>query len=171
MVGFRHLIGFICVMLICLSACVTTGTDGYGVGQEDNAAVLLPVFEGQFSQLSLQISGGFSGRVKVLDVTADGLAIWQDMRRQVSRRMQLPPAYLLKLEALLAEIPGADPADGGQQLPGRCRDCVEYRLTINALAKPRRIVATSDRLAASVYQNLIVLLSNISDEVEQRGNR
>lgn len=119
--------------------------------------------------LSFQVSGGIAGRVEVLDVAADGLAAWTDMRRQTTRSVQLSPPDLAQLRALLAEVSGAEIVDDGPGLPGRCRDCFEYRLILAANVKPRMTVVTSDRLAVSTYRELIVTLLTIVADVKRES--
>lgn len=165
----RHLIGIICAVLMCLSACVTTGADGRGAGRVGNAGA--PELEAgvQLLPLSFQISGGFAGRVEALDIAADGLATLTDMRSRTTWSAQLPPSNLDPLRVLLTKIAGAEIAEGGPRFPGRCRDCFEYRVTLNSMVKPLNVVVTSDRLSASAYRELIVLLLAIGDDVKRKS--
>lgn len=165
----KHLLGIIGAGLMCLSACGTTGADGRGAGQIGSAGAPELAAGGQLLPLSFQISGGFAGRREALDITADGLATWSDMRNLTTRSAPLPPLDFARLRALLSEIPGAVIAESGQKIPGRCRDCFEYHLIFTSRIKPLKIVILSDRLADSTYRNLISLLLAIGDDVKREN--
>lgn len=155
-------------MLMSLSACAITGADGGGADQVRNAVAPELAAGAQLLPLSFQFSGGFAGRVEVLDIAADGLATWTDLRSRTTRSQQLPPPDLVHLRALLAEIPATEIDEGGSRFPGRCRDCFEYRLSIASRDNPLKIVVSSGQLSASAYRELISTLLFIVDDIKRK---
>ena len=166
---FSQLISCIFVVLLSFSACGTTEGDGQAANQLVNVRRMALVSEVQLLPLNFQLSGGLAGRVESLDITADGRAIWTDMRNQTTLNAKLSPSDLVQLRAVLAGIAGVEIAADRPRFSGRCRDCFEYCVTLSAIAKPWKIEVSSDRLAASAYRELIAILLSISDDVKRKN--
>lgn len=168
---FKHLLGSVCLLLICLSACVSTGADNLAGNLEGEVSNPAPGSGRQFLPLDLRISGGFAGRNETLVVSVAGLATWTNARTQTTRSSRISRQNLERLWALLAEISGTANGEGGSRSPGRCRDCIEYDLSLSSPGKPLKIVVSSDRLSDSAYRNLIAFLISIGDEIKREETR
>lgn len=167
----RYSIGVIGWLLITLSACIGPGAGGQAAppSQPAGGHELDSGARGLVLPLRLELSGGFAGRRESLEIAADGSSTWTELRGQTSRRGKLAISENEQLRALLEEVSRVENDQGEQRSPGRCRDCYEYQLILASRGKPLKVVVSSDRLDASAYRELIVLLLTIVDDVKREG--
>lgn len=154
----------VCALLLFVSACVASGGNGHAAGQVEGVTGRELEPAGPLVPLSFQVSGGFAGRSEVLDITTDGLVTWTDIRRPTRHSEQLAPQVIVKLQTLLTEALAGEDNGGGFPFPGRCRDCLVYRLTLKGNSKSRTLVVQSDRLNSSAHRELISMLLALGDK-------
>jgi hypothetical protein len=107
--------------------------------------------------LSLEVSGGFVGLDRRLDLASDGAATASDRRRQIVRKLRATDTELKTIGALVAT---ARPLDARSK---ECRDCFQYELQL--LSGRDTIVIRSDDvgLRGTDAEQLITALSRLLD--------
>jgi hypothetical protein len=115
-------------------------------------------------QVDFELSGGFAGAMRQITVSHSGRLVAEDLRRQVRVEKKLSVDQLQELDRLVERTePGP-----GTGFPGRCADCMQYRLRVTK-AEGRPTVSESGAIEQRQSGNpeLLVLLTAILNEALQ----
>src|SRR5882672_383835 len=79
-------------------------------------------------EVGFELSGGFAGMAKQMTISHDGRLVAENLRRRVRVEKRLSADQLRELDRLVEQAELAPGMAWGS--PGRCADCMQYRLTV-----------------------------------------
>jgi hypothetical protein len=110
-------------------------------------------------QLSFQLSGGFAGVDRRLELASTGDLRARDRRRGTDVAARTPPDDVARIAALLAELKSIDSRGAG-----RCRDCLEYDLEIQRSGQSLVFHLQDTTLGSSGIAPLVKILTGLLDD-------
>lgn len=146
-----HIVVSAVLLSFCASDCSARSADA-GLQPSQSAQ--------QGWRLTFQMSGGFAGFDRQLELASDGTAIATDKRRKRQVSRTIARDELQEIDRLAASVVSTD-------LPGRtqCADCLAYSIDLRIAGKQVVIRARDDRLSDSQVGPLIQALSRLQNRL------
>jgi len=146
-----HIVVSVVLLSFCAADCSARSADA-GLQPSQSAQ--------QGWRLTFQMSGGFAGFDRQLELASDGTAVATDNRRKRQVSRMITRDELQEIDRLAASAVSMD-------LPGRtqCADCLAYSIDLRIAGKQVVIRVRDDSLADSQVGPLIQALSRLQNRL------
>jgi hypothetical protein len=115
-------------------------------------------------KIEYQVSGGFAGVRRQMELSSDGKLIATDLKRGKSIERQASPEQLTQITSILAKIDFGGRKEARPRVLDRCADCFQHAVAVH-INKQRHSLHFDDvSLRGSPYAALIGFLSSLLNQ-------
>jgi len=129
----------------------------FGCSKPSGVTYTPPVLEGDWS-VRMNLSGGFDGLLRDIEVKSDGSYVVIDERMKKTSSGDLTETELAKLESLITTLEFSVP-----EFPTGCADCFIYKVEIESGGKKMIVSADDVSLEKSGLDSLVQFMRTIMD--------
>jgi hypothetical protein len=115
--------------------------------------------------IQYEVSGGFAGIRRQLNVSGNGHIIASDLKRKRSVEQQATPDQLVKIADALSKIDPSRLSAKGPKTSNHCADCFQHALTVDNAGQHYKLDVDDIMMQDPACAELIVLLSSLLDQV------
>jgi len=114
--------------------------------------------------IEYEVSGGFAGIRRQLNLSGNGRIIASDLKRKRRVEQQAPPERLVKIADALSKIDLSRLSTKGPKLSNRCADCFQQALTVDNADQHYKLYVDDAMLEDPACAELLGLLSSLLDQ-------
>lgn len=114
-------------------------------------------------KIDYEISGGFAGIQRKMELSNDGKLIATDLKQKRTVEQQVSEEQLTKIASILVTIDYQQGTNARSKLSNRCADCFLHNITLIIDGQQQTIAGNDISLRNSPYTSLIGLLSSLLD--------
>ena len=118
----------------------------------------------EYWTINYEVSGGFAGIRRQLNVSNDGSFVASDLKRKRRVEQQASPEQIVKIADALSKIDFAQLPAMEPKLSSRCADCFHHKLTVTKDDQPHKLNFDDTTLKDPACAALIGLLSTMLNQ-------